>query len=211
VQIVQLDTGPLMQRAVSEFSARRFDLDMIEGSIPVSLALKRAGALAKFRSPQLAGLPPAVIDPDGYFVGDREVPLGFGYNTTLMSETQAPKSLDDLLSPALKGKMSTNDSVQAATYLGAIARAKGEDFVRKLAEQQITVFSNMSSNAVTDLVASGVAVATFPTSVGQVTSIRDKGAPIAWTPLGKAFTVTGVLGALANSPHPNATALFLDF
>src|SRR5215470_12941048 len=43
VQIVQLDTGPLMQRAVSEFNAKRFDLDMIEGSIPISLALKRAG------------------------------------------------------------------------------------------------------------------------------------------------------------------------
>jgi iron(III) transport system substrate-binding protein len=124
---------------------------------------------------------------------------------------QAPKCLDDLLSPALKGKPSSNDSVQGAIYFGAIVREKGEDFGRKLAAQQVTVYSNMSSNAVTDLVASGVAVATFPTSVGQVTSMRGKGAPIAWSPLGKAFTVTGVLGALANSPHPNATALFLDF
>ena len=211
VAVVQLDTGPLVQRSVSEFNARKLDLDVVEGNLPVALALKDVGALAKFRSPQMAGLAPAVIDPEGYFVADREVPLGFGYNTTLLPEAQVPKSRDDLLNPVLKGKLSTNDSVQGAIYFGAILREKGEDFVRKLAVQQITVYSNMSSNAVTDLVASGVAVATFPTSVGQVTSIRDKGAPIAWTPLGKAFTVTGVLGALANSPHPNATALFLDF
>jgi iron(III) transport system substrate-binding protein len=211
VAVVQLDTGPLVQRSLGEFNARKLDLDMVEGNLPVALALKGVGALAKFRSPQMAGLPPAVIDPEGYFVADREVPLGFGYNTTLLPQAQAPKSRDDLLSPALKGKLSTNDSVQGAIYFGALMREKGEDFVRKLAAQQVTVYSNMSSNAVTDLVASGVAVATFPTSVGQVTSIRDKGAPIAWSPLGKAFTVTGVLGALANSPHPNAAALFMDF
>jgi len=211
VQIVQLDTGPLVQRSVSEFNAKKSDLDMVEGNLPVPLALKGIGALAKFRSPQMEGLPAAVIDPEGYFVADREVPLGFGYNTTLMTEAEAPKSLDDLLSPTLKGKLSSNDSVQAAIYFGAITREKGEDFARKLAAQQVTVYSNMSSNAVTDLVASGVAVATFPTSVGQVTSIRDKGAPIAWSPVGKAFTVLGVLGAMANSPHPNSTALFMDF
>jgi iron(III) transport system substrate-binding protein len=124
---------------------------------------------------------------------------------------QAPKSFDDLLSPALKGKLSTNDSVQAATYFGAIARAKGEDFIRKLAEHKITVYGNMSSNAVTDLVASGVAVATFPTSVGQVVATRNKGAPIAWAPLGKAVALLGALCALANAPHPHAATLFLDF
>jgi iron(III) transport system substrate-binding protein len=209
VQIVQLDTGPLIQRALGEFNAKKFDLDMIEGNLPVPLALKNVGALAKFRSPQIAGLPPAVVDPDGYFVADREVPLGFGYNTNQMKEP--PKSFDELLTPAMKGKLTTNDSVQAATYFGAMARDKGMDFVRQLATQQVMVYSNMSSNAVTDLVASGVAVSTFPTSVGQVVSRRDKGAPIAWAPLGKALTALGLFGALANSPHPHATALFLDF
>jgi iron(III) transport system substrate-binding protein len=211
VQTVQLDTGPLIQRALGEFAAKKFDLDMIEGSLPALLALKGVNALANFRSPQIAGLPPAVVDPEGYFAADREAPLGLGYNTTLMNEAQAPKSLDDLLNPALKGKLATNDSVQGAAYFGAVAMEKGDKFLRQLAAQQITVYSNMSSNAVTDLVASGVAVATFPTSVGQVVSRRDQGAPLAWTPLGYAITVLGVLAPLANAPHPNAAALFLDF
>jgi len=67
VQIVQLDTGPLVQRSVSEFNAKKSDLDMVEGNLPVPLALKGIGALAKFRSPQMEGLPAAVIDPRRLF------------------------------------------------------------------------------------------------------------------------------------------------
>ena len=211
VDIVQLDSGPLLQRSVEEFGAKKYDVDVIEGNLPVALALQKIGALGRFLSPELAGLPQGVIDPNHYFVGDREIPLGIAFNTTIVPEANAPKSLDDLLNPFWKGKLSTNDSVQGSTYFGAMGEVNGQDYLRKLADLQITVYSNMSSNAVTDLVAAGTVVSTFPTSVGQVAVSRQKGAPIAWAPLGKAITILGILEVMSHTAHPHAAALFADF
>jgi iron(III) transport system substrate-binding protein len=210
VQIVQLDNGPLVQRATEEFNAKKYDLDIIEGGLVVALPLKGMGALAKFVSPEFSAIPAGARDPDGYFVGDREIPLGFGYNTKITPEAQGPKSFDDLLAPAWKGKLSTNDSTQGATYFGGILQQKGEDFARKLATQNVIVES-MSSNAVNELVAAGTVASTFPTSVGQVAFSRKAGAPIAWSPLGKAITLLGVIDVMSHSPHPHAAALYADF
>jgi hypothetical protein len=41
-----------------------------------------------------------------YYVGDRETYIGLGFNTNSIPQTEAPKSLRDLLNPKWKGKMS---------------------------------------------------------------------------------------------------------
>lgn len=211
VQIVQIDSGPMIPRVLGEFNAKKFDLDIVEGSYPVLLSLKKGGALAKFSSPALSAIPKGALDPQGYFFGDREIPQGFAYNTSAVPQDKVPKSAKDLLDPFWKGKLSTNDSVQGMNYFGALSVLYGDSYAKELSKHGVTVYSNMSSNAVTDLVASGVAIATFPTSVGQVVASQRKGAPIAWTSLGPAVTTVGMVGLLANAPHPHAAALFADF
>jgi ABC-type Fe3+ transport system substrate-binding protein len=151
-----------------------------------------------------------VQDPDGYFVADRENPLGFVWNTNAVPESEGPKTFDDLLDPKWKGKLSTNNTSQAVQFFGAMVLLKGEDFVRKLAQQDHRVQS-LAANAVTQLVESGELVATWPASIGRVAIGRAKGAPEAWAPFEQSPTALGYVAVSANAAHPYSTMLLVDF
>jgi iron(III) transport system substrate-binding protein len=205
-----LDSDKLVSRAIEESNAKKYTLDFVEASYPAITALKSAKVIAKFASPSIDGFPKEAIDPDGFFVADRENPLGFTWNTNEIPESQGPKSFDDLLDPKWKGKIATNNQSQAIQYFGAVGLIKGASFLPAFAKQDIRVQS-IASNAVIQLVASGEIVATLPASVGQVAVAKKKGAPLSWTGLDKAPTALGYEAVAANAPHPYATMLFVDF
>jgi ABC-type Fe3+ transport system substrate-binding protein len=206
-----MDTGPLQKRAIEEYAAGKFDVDMAEGGYTAIVNLKGQKILAKFVSPHLSEFPDGVKDPEGYMVGDRETPLGIAWNTNKIPEAAGPKTYDDLLDSKWKGKLATNDSVQGVTYFGALPRLKGEDYVRRLAQQDITVYGGISSKAVGNLVVAGEAVSAFPNSVGQIAESRKNRAPIAWAGLDQAPTLFGNLAVFTKAARPHATALFADW
>jgi iron(III) transport system substrate-binding protein len=210
VEATFLDSDKLVSRAVEESNAKKYALDFVEASYPAITALKSAKVSARFTSPSIDGFPKEVIDPDGFFVADRENPLGFTWNTDQIPESQGPKTFDDLLDPRWKGKIATNNQSQAIQYFGAVGLIKGAAFLPAFAKQDIKVQS-IASNAVIQLVASGEVVATLPASAGQVAVAKKKGAPVAWTGLEKAPTALGYEAVAANAPHPYATMLFVDF
>lgn len=210
VEATFMDANPLVSRATEEANAKRYDLDIVESSFPGILGLKNAKLLAKWSSPNVDGIPSNVRDPDGYFVADRENPLGFVWNTNTVPESEGPKTFDDLLDPRWKGKLSTNNTSQAVQFFGAMLTIKGEDYVRKLAQQDHHVQS-MAANAVTQLVESGEVISTWPASVGRVALGRSKGAPEAWSPFEQAPTALGYVAVTANAPHPYSTMLLVDF
>jgi ABC-type Fe3+ transport system substrate-binding protein len=124
--------------------------------------------------------------------------------------SDAPKTFEDLLNPKWKGKLATTDNVQSIQYLGAVIKINGEEYLRKLASQDVTVYSS-SNSAMTQLTMAGQAAANFPSSVGLVEAGKKQGQPISWSSLGKAPAGLGALAVTAKAPHPNATMLFIDF
>ena len=56
-----------------------------------------------------------------------------------MPTADIPKKLDDLLKPALESKMAISDGDVAAGVTGGVLKAKGDGFVKKLKEQDVTV------------------------------------------------------------------------
>jgi ABC-type Fe3+ transport system substrate-binding protein len=205
-----MDSVQVVSRAVEEYNAKKYDVDFFEASFPAMVGLKDAKIISKFWSPSLDGIPTEVQDPDGFFVADRENPLGFVWNTDKVPEAQGPKTYDDLLDPKWKSKMTTNNTSQAVQFFGAMLQLKGDDYVRKLAQQDLQVQS-LVANAVTQLVESGEVISTWPASVGRVALSRSKGAPVAWSPLDQAPTALGYDAVAANAPHPFSTILFVDF
>ena len=73
-----------------------------------------------------------------WWVTDRESFIGLGYNTKKLSKDQVPKSFDDLLNPALKGKlMMSITKHRRPRSSSTMLKVKGEEYVEKLKKQQL--------------------------------------------------------------------------
>jgi ABC-type Fe3+ transport system substrate-binding protein len=210
VEIVRLEGNEVVTKVTEEYKANKFDADFLEQSYPAIIGLKEAGILAKYGSPSLDGIPAEVRDPDGFFAADRENPLGLAFNTQQVPVADAPKTYDDLLLPKWKGKLSTQTTSQGIQALGTMLLTKGEEYVKKLATQDVQV-QDQSARAVTELVVAGEVAMTIPSSIGHVVLLKKTGAPVGWTALDQATTALGYSALLAKAPHPHAAMLFTDW
>ena len=121
-----------------------------------------------------------------------------------------PKNYGDLLRPELKGKIGFVSNETGTRTLGGILKVKGEEFVRKLKVQDISLHP-ISGRAMADLVMSGE-VALSPTIFrDHALEAKAKGAPIDWAPMEIVPANAGGVALVAQAPHPHAAALLADF
>jgi len=145
-----------------------------------------------------------------YWTTDRESYVGFAYNKNVIRAAELPKKFDDLLKPVFKGKMAVSGDESSARQLGAMVYAKGDAFIRKLKEQEVTLHT-ASGPGFNELIVSGEVPASFVGFSTNVAHAAVKGAPVGWLALDLAVANAGGLGISANAQHPNAGLLLLDF
>jgi iron(III) transport system substrate-binding protein len=145
-----------------------------------------------------------------YWTTDRESYIGLAYNKNAIRSTDLPKKFDDLLRPALKGKMAVSNDESSARQIGAMVYSKGDSFVRKLKDQQVTLHG-ASGPGFNELIVSGEVPMSFVGFSTNVAHAAAKGSPVAWYPLDLAVANAGGVGISANAQHPHAGLLLLDF
>ena len=145
-----------------------------------------------------------------YYLGNRETYNSLGFNTTLISSNDAPKTFKDLLDPKWKSKMSIAGTSTGVRWVGSIIEVMGREFLDKLAEQEIKV-QDMSGAALAGLVASAEVPLSPTIFDADVTVAKQKGAPIEWRPLEPVVTTVGYSALSSKAPHPHAALLFLDY
>jgi iron(III) transport system substrate-binding protein len=195
---------------LEEAAANTFNVDAIELTTGGLYPLRDAGMLQSYWSPEIAAYRKEAIEPGNHWVIDYESYLSLGYNTNLVSESEAPKTYDDLLDPKWKGKMALPGTTTMANWLGALLRERDEAFVRKLGQQQIRIYE-ISARAVANLVISGEVPLSPAIFNSHVTNSQEDHAPIAWRALGGVYPTTDGAVIAAHAPHPNAAMLFVDF
>lgn len=178
------------------------------------MLLRDKAILKPYTSPELAKYPEdARIKADGdnvYWVTDRESFIGLGYNTKMIAESDVPKNYQDLLSPALKGKLAMTINSTGDRVIGTMVKYKGKEFVQKLKSQDIKLFK-VSGSAMRDLIIAGE-VAASPTIFRNHALVKiEKGAPLGWVPMDVVPTNAGGSGLIAKAPHPHAALLLIDF
>jgi ABC-type Fe3+ transport system substrate-binding protein len=119
-------------------------------------------------------IPSKLRDPDGKFMADREIPLVVSYNTNNVKDSDVPKTYDDLLAPSWANKLTTSAGGLLVPWTGAMLQIKGEDFIRKLAAQKVSV-QTIPPAAVIGLVGSGEVTALFPASLGDTLALNKEG------------------------------------
>lgn len=210
LEVIRQDSNEVVVRVTEETRAGRYLVDNIGGTYPAMIGLNAGGILQPFTSPQGSGVPAELHAKDGTYIADREVPLGVAINPNLVPDSIAPKTYDDLLNPALKGKLSTQDSSQALQFLGSIVILKGEDFARKLVQQDIALHTT-AGTAVLNMLAAGEVPAMFPASLWTTNRQIGKGAPVRWIALEPVPANTGYAAIAKRAPHPHGALLFADF
>jgi iron(III) transport system substrate-binding protein len=207
-------SSEIVTRVTQEAQARRSQVDTIETTPPALMLFRDEKLLMPFTTPNIGAYPEDSKEeaPNKlfYWVSDRESFIGLGYNTKAVSAAEAPKSFQDLLNPALRGKMAIAGTDTGERMVGAILRVKGEEFLRRLKEQAIKIHM-ISGGALMELVASGEVVVSPTIFRNHVLQAQEKGSPVAWLPLDIVPTNAGGAAVAAQAPRPHAALLLLDF
>ena len=214
VETFRTGSSALAQRVLTEAKARRHLVDAIETTLPGLLTFRDNQLLLPYTSPHLAGYsedsrekaPKNLV----YWTIDRESFIGFGYNKNFLAAADVPKNFDGLMRPALRDNMGLSGDDTGARIVGAMLRAKGEGFLKKLKEQNIRMHM-MAGSALTQLVAAGEIFAS-PSQFYSATNVAAKrGAPVAWVPMDLVVTNAGGAAVYAHVQRPHAALLFADF
>lgn len=120
LEVFRDGTGQIMSQISQEAQTGAVQADVVWLADPAAAeALKEQGLLVPYISPQSEHMPPALMEPNGYYTGSRIINVVVGYNRDLVEE--APSSYRDLLNPAYFGKI----GLVSPEHSGASAYAVG--------------------------------------------------------------------------------------
>ena len=138
------------------------------------------------------------------------------WNNTQLMKAEEFRSFDDLLHPKLRGKIGILDPRSAGGGTSTWAflyKVKGEDFLRKLAAQELTL--SRDQRILGESLAKGKFALTIGLTYYSLVPFIRAGQPIKPLPEPKEGSYTssgsGALSAVRNSPHPNATKVFVNW
>lgn len=149
IEFFQGGTGTLQSKIAAERASGKLGCDMLMVAEPsYSLELKEQDLLHPYisKNAQNLSLP---YDADGYWYPVRILNMVLAYNPDKKSKTDVAQSFKEFAEKnSLKGRLSMPDPLKSGTALAAVSAfydAYGEDFFRKLQNQQVTVESGSAA------------------------------------------------------------------
>ncbi|HEY7047839.1 MAG TPA: extracellular solute-binding protein [Jatrophihabitantaceae bacterium] len=205
----------LLTRLKAEYSANKVGGDLLGMANTDMPQAQAAGYLAEYYSPSVNQQPADTLKAgakkgDVYYAADREDYTVMGWNTKLITKAEAPKTLDDLLDPKWKGKITISGHTTGINWLGVVVDAKGADFVDKLKAQNIRV-QDVTAAALADLVASGEVPLSPNLGLSDVIKLKTHGDPLDWVAIPPAPAAGGSDGVIGKAKHPAAALMFIDY
>jgi iron(III) transport system substrate-binding protein len=215
VEVYRAGGSDLYIRMTEEYKAGRNLVDTIETTEGNLMFMRDSRLLQPYNSPMLRAYPEDAKEPAGkglyYWALARESYIGFAYNKNLLPPAAVPKNFDGLLHPDLKGKMGLPlGGASSSRAIGAMIKAKGEEFVRKLKEQQIKLYS-LDAPALINVIASGEVAASPAIFQSHTWLAATKGAPVEWLPMDLVPNNVGSAAIAIKAPHPHGAVLMADF
>ncbi|MBM4263329.1 MAG: extracellular solute-binding protein [Deltaproteobacteria bacterium] len=215
VDVYRAGGSDLFVRMTEEYKAGRYLVDTIETTEGNLMFMRDSRLLQPYNSPLLRAYSDDAKEPAGkglyYWALARESYIGFAYNKNLLPAAAVPKNFDGLLHPDLKGKMGLPlGGTSGSKIVGAIIKAKGEELVKKLKEQQIKLY-NLDAPALVNVIASGEVTASPAIFQSHTWLAASKGAPVEWLPMDLVPNNVGSAAIAVKSPRPHGAVLMADF
>jgi ABC-type Fe3+ transport system substrate-binding protein len=200
------------QRAIVEYRANRFDVDVFEVGGREMESLHREKLLQAVKSPVIEELVPQAVIGHGEWMGTRLNIILASYNTNLITKGDAPNRYEDLLEGRFKGKLGieAEDEDWLATIVTGMGEEKGLKLFRDIvARNGISV--RKGHTLLVNLVASGEVPLALTTYSYKARQLKAGGAPVELLGLNPSVARVNGVGVAPKAPHPHAAVLYFDF
>ena len=191
-------------RAINEWRAGRPGYDVVEGNPGLNLVLKNEGAFAKFVPSASEKFDEQFKDKDAMMTAWRIIPISILYNTDTVKAADRPRSLDDLIDPKWKDKISIPNPTQhaeTAQFLWNLQKSKGDkwlDFIKALARQEPHLVESFAP------VPTALIKGEAQVGIGYIKYLKQYKGPLGYVLLDKHFTELNVMSVGSKATNPNA-------
>lgn len=218
VEVFRGDQANVVQRITQEMQAKKNIADVIEVTADGALLLKEMGLLTPYYSSAAQNLPEAFITKaDGKTIwraSDRVSYISFSYNKQKLPAAAIPRTLNDLLKPEMKGKLTIVSSTTGVRWVGAVLNSLGEQegrkFLSELSKQDVKVQS-ISGAALMELIGQGEVASSMSIFQNHNDQQKAKGAPVEWIPIAPVVANAGDVVVPKQTVNPNGAMLLVDF
>jgi iron(III) transport system substrate-binding protein len=212
LELHPLEAETLVKRVQREARSGMFKWDVLIVGGGLLQPILDEKLVVSYHSPQREAISDVFNHGEGLWSGYYINPYVLGYNTTVVTEEEIPRSYDELLDPRWKGNRIAIDK-EAHGLLRGLAAAWGEDravaYLKRLADQKPLLAA--TSIAVVDSMHIGnvpIVIAHAPVIQGYKSKLAS---PIDWIFLEPIIAQVDAVMLSSRSPHPNAARLFVDF
>ena len=207
--VVVRGAGDLPGRVAAEREANADGADVISLADPAWFVLNSGDFLTP-QGPNIDAFPADHWIEEGKSLNLSYSPLGF----IIWNTNRVPDGLetwDDLLDPALKGRIGTREGMTAtfAGFMDFLQRNKGDDYLAAFGQQDLRFYN--STVPLTQAVAAGEVWIGNSGNIATLLSLVEQGAPIDYVYPDPSFANQQAGAAFAYSQRPNAALVFLDF
>ena len=213
VVVWRAGTSNVLQRAVAEANAKKYDMDVVHIGSPEMEALAREQILLPVTSPVQNDLQPGSVPSHRQWAATLLSVWVQAYNTKLVKKESLPKTWRDLLDPKWKGKLGVEgkDDDWFASVVDVMGGGEtGLKFFRDLvAANGLSV--RQGHTLLNNLVISGEVPLALNLYNYMPEQAKKKGAPIDWFVLEPAVARSNAIGIAKRAPHPNAAMLFYEY
>ncbi len=201
----------ILQRALNESKAKKFNFDVVETNAPEVEILAREKTLAEFYSPHQADLPQNLIPKHKLWVPDRINFYVVAFNTNKIKREDLPTHLEGFLHAKWRDKLGVEatDGDWMGSVINELGESRGMAFFRKLSELRPDV--RKGHNLLAQMVSNGEVPVALTTYLGNAQSLKQRGAPVDWVPIEPVVARAQGLALSKNAPHPYAALLFADY
>lgn len=213
-------TTGLVNRLIAEKKRPQADV-FWSGESSQTVVLKNKSVLARYQSPLAGDIPGHFQDPEGYWTGFGGRARVFIVNTDLLTASEYPHSVYDMLDDKYPGKsigmaypMFGTTATQAAALYSYLGKEKARAFFSTVNNRSVRVVDGNS--VVRDLVANGQLVFGL-TDTDDACGARDKGknVTIIIPDQGEGqmgtLVIPNTVALIAGAPHPAEAKIFIDY
>lgn len=202
----------VLNRVVTEARGNKYTVDVVAGASAQLEALSREKLLQKVRSPFVKNLMKDAVPDHQEWAPVYLNIFVQAYNTNLVKKENLPKTYQDLLAPAWKGRVAieATDDDWFSAVVTQMGEEKGLQYFRNLSvENGLTV--RKGHTLLTKLVAAGEIPYALTVFSYKARQLKQDGAPLDWHVIEPAIARSNAVAVARRAPHPNAAILFHDF
>jgi len=213
VSVWRAGTDKVLQRAVAETRAKKYEFDAVHFGAPEMEALSREKILAPVNSPVHKDLMPGSVPAHKEWAATILSVWVQAYNTNVVKKSELPRTYQDLLDPRWKGKLgieAKNDDWFATVVHQMGSESQGVEFFRKLSSTN-GISPRQGHTLLNNMVVSGEVPMALTVYNYMPEQAKKKGAPIDWFVIEPAIARANAIGVARHAQHPNAALLFYEY